>query len=145
MKKYALLVAIVLVAAVGVDRLAPVADGPAVRSDPGAETAIAQAFAQQATNRAVRGQGEVVAVLADDTRGSRHQRFILRLASGHTLLIAHNIDIAPRLPNLQPGHRIGFKGVYEFNSEGGVVHWTHHDPAGRHPGGWLRHDGTTYQ
>jgi len=145
MKKYALLLVVVLAVAIGVDRLSPTGTGPGGSDIAGAETTIADAFRQQANNRAVQGQGEVIAVLSDDTRGSRHQRFILRLADGHTLLIAHNIDIAPRVPELQRGERVRFKGIYEWNRKGGVVHWTHHDPAGRHPGGWLRYAGDVYQ
>jgi cold shock CspA family protein len=49
------------------------------------------------------GEGVVVRVLVDDNDGSRHQRFILRLASGQTLLIAHNIDIANRIEALSSG------------------------------------------
>ncbi|QOY51204.1 DUF3465 domain-containing protein [Candidatus Sulfurimonas baltica] len=40
--------------------------------------------------------GDVIRVLSDDNTGSRHQRFIIRLSSGQTLLIAHNIDLAPK-------------------------------------------------
>lgn len=43
------------------------------------------------------GEGVVDRALSDDNDGSRHQRFILRLASGQTLLIAHNIDISLRI------------------------------------------------
>lgn len=36
----------------------------------------------------------VVRVLADDERGSRHQRFIIRPDSAQTLLVAHNIPLS---------------------------------------------------
>ena len=91
------------------------------------------------------GEGVVVRVLADDNEGSRHQRFILRLASGQTLLIAHNIDIANRIEALSSGDRVEFYGQYESNPEGGVIHWTHHDPDGNHVAGWLKHNGMVYQ
>ncbi len=89
--------------------------------------------------------GTVSRVLADDNDGSRHQRFILALPSGTTVLIAHNIDLAPRIEGLRTGDRVEFSGEYEWNPQGGVVHWTHRDPQGRHAAGWLRHGGRTYQ
>lgn len=84
-------------------------------------------------------------ILPDDHEGSLHQRFIVELSSGQTLLIAHNIDIAPRIPGLRLGDEVAFRGEYDWNPEGGVIHWTHHDPNARHPGGWLKHKGKTYQ
>ena len=62
-----------------------------------------------------------------------------------TLLIAHNIDIVPRIDNLRVGDRVTFNGVYEWNDKGGVVHWTHRDPSGNHATGWLKHKGKTYE
>jgi hypothetical protein len=106
---------------------------------------LAAAFAAQRSDVIVEGQGTVSRLLADDRDGARHQRFILRLASGQTLLVAHNIDLAPRVASLAQGDVVSFKGEYEWNPQGGVLHWTHRDPAGRHVGGWLRHDGRTYQ
>jgi hypothetical protein len=44
--------------------------------------AIAEAYANQASGVQVTGAGTVSRVLADDEEGGRHQRFILRLASG---------------------------------------------------------------
>jgi len=99
---------------------------------------LAQAFAQHQSRLQVQGEGEVIKLLADDTQGSRHQRFIIRLASGQTLLIAHNIDLAPRLSPLAPGDWVSFYGEYEWNAKGGLVHWTHYDPKGVHIDGWLK-------
>ena len=106
---------------------------------------VAAAFAARQSDVQVRGAGHVIRVLADDREGSRHQRFILRLDHAATLLIAHNIDLAPRIPHLAEGDHVEFFGEYEYNDRGGVVHWTHHDPAGRHPHGWLKHQGKLYQ
>ncbi len=106
---------------------------------------IGRAYENRQSNLQVRGEGIVRRVLSDDTRGRRHQRFILELASGQTLLVAHNIDIAPRIEGLRQGDTVAFYGEYEWNDRGGVIHWTHHDPDGRHADGWLKHDGITYQ
>jgi hypothetical protein len=110
-----------------------------------ADQDIADAFANQQSGLAVSDSGVVDRVLSDDTEGGRHQRFILRLASGQTLLIAHNIDIAPRVSGLSVGDSVEFSGQYEWNDLGGVIHWTHHDPSGQHQAGWLKHGGATYQ
>jgi hypothetical protein len=109
------------------------------------DAAIARAFTAHSSGVEVSGQGVVTRVLADDNQGDRHQRFILRLGSGQTLLFAHNIDIAPRLASLKPGSVVAFRGIYEYNAQGGLVHWTHHDPSGEHPTGWLKYDGTVSQ
>lgn len=106
---------------------------------------IAQAFAQQRSDVQVQGSGKVQRTLPDDTQGSRHQRFILKLANGQTVLVAHNIDLAPRIPRLQRGDTVGFFGEYEYTAQGGVIHWTHRDPDGRHVSGWLEHNGQRYQ
>ena len=109
------------------------------------DSAIARAFKEKKRNVQVEGEGVVERILADDLAGGRHQRFIVRLGSGQTLLIAHNIDLAPRVAGLKEGDRIAFYGEYIWNSQGGIVHWTHHDPQGRHVAGWLKHKGQTYQ
>lgn len=106
---------------------------------------IANAFRDQTSGLQVTGEGIVSKLLPDENEGSAHQRFILRLASGQTLLIAHNIDVAPRVASLEAGDTVAFHGVYEWNSKGGVIHWTHHDPRGEHWAGWLKHGGETYQ
>ncbi len=108
-------------------------------------SAIEQAYENQQSDVQVKGEGTVIKLLRDDLEGSRHQRFILELSSGHTLLLSHNIDLAPRIDRLKSGDRVEFFGEYEWNNKGGVVHWTHHDPGGRHVSGWIKHQGRTYQ
>ena len=109
------------------------------------DSALTSAFENRKSDVQVSGSGVVIRILSDDTNGSRHQKFILKLSSGQTLLISHNIDLAPRIQSLQKGDTVNFYGEYEWNSKGGVVHWTHHDPKGHHIDGWLKHNGSTYQ
>jgi len=116
----------------------PAASTPA-SSSPGAASLNWQSGDQ------VRASGTVTRVLSDDNDGSRHQRFIVEVSPGRTLLIAHNIDLAPRVPSIRVGDTVSFFGEYEWNDRGGVIHWTHHDPRGTHPGGWIEHKGRRYE
>ena len=109
------------------------------------ESALANAYLQHSQDVQLMGEGEVVKVLADDNKGSKHQRFILRVPEGFTVLVAHNIDLAQRVENIAQGDKVSFYGEYVWNEKGGVIHWTHHDPRGRHVAGWLKHNGVTYQ
>ncbi|MFA6233056.1 MAG: DUF3465 domain-containing protein [Bacteroidota bacterium] len=129
-------------------------ENPSVASSPANKTsratqsnddALDRAFKSHASGLPVAGEGRVKKILNDDIEGSRHQRFIVRLSSGQTILIAHNIDLAPRVPSLKEGDLVSFSGEYEWNRNGGTVHWTHRDPRGSHRAGWLRHEGRTFQ
>ena len=105
---------------------------------------LSAAYAVKSSDVQVGSSGVVVKILSDDNTVSRHQRFILKLSNGQTILIAHNIDLAPKIETLRAGDSVEFYGEYVWNNKGGVVHWTHHDPAGRHQGGWLIHNGRKY-
>ena len=89
-------------------------------------------------------EGRVQRVLSDNLIGSRHQRFILRVSTGETLLIAHNIDIAPRIEDLEVESEITVKGEYEWNELGGLIHWTHTSEDDQHEPGWILYRGITY-
>lgn len=142
---------------------APVDPAPAAMATPAAQPAGAGPAPQDARRAAIgaspvdalyqgRTSNEMVTVsapvqrvLADDREGDRHQRFTLALPSGLRLLVAHNIDLAPRVPGLAAGDIVTVRGEYEWDERGGVVHWTHHDPAGRHQGGWIEFQGRKYE
>ena len=148
-QKYWLIAILLLIAALQVaqlERRNP-APGNTLQTDVPLQThdAIRAAFEQRRSDVQVEGSGVVTRLLPDDVDGSRHQRFIVRLAHGQTVLIAHNIDLAPRIDSLKVGDEVRFFGEYEWNSQGGVIHWTHHDPQGRHVVGWVEHRGRRYQ
>lgn len=67
------------------------------------------------------------------------------LAAGAPTGFMRICHLAPRIGGLSAGDTIAFRGEYEWNPKGGVIHWTHHDPGYRHIDGWLLHDGVTYQ
>lgn len=105
---------------------------------------VEQAYAAQHSGLWLETSGRVVRVLVDDDDGARHQKFILELDGGHTVMVAHNIDLAERVP-ARKGTTLDLRGRYEWNERGGVIHWTHHDPDGQQLGGWIKVDGLRYE
>lgn len=123
------------------------AEKAAIPSGPGTitrtRTSLDDAIRDRASGLIVESSGVITKTLPDDKDGDRHQRFIVKLDSGNTILIAHNIDLASRVP-VREGDSIEFHGQYEWSDQGGTVHWTHHDPGGRREGGWIKHAGKLY-
>jgi hypothetical protein len=140
MKKLLLAIFLVAVGHIGYARHDTTAN-PA----PESKSISSNRLGSEASHTQVHGVGVVSRILPDENNGTRHQRFIIRLQSGQTLLVAHNIDLAPRIDDLKKGDAVEYSGEYEWNSKGGVVHWTHRDPSGRHVAGWLKHDGRVFQ
>ena len=143
MKKIVIAIILAILAVAYFQSRMPPLPGP--QEDMAAEIALQNAFANQQSDIQVKGAGRVIRILPDDNEGSRHQRFIVMLGTGDTLLISHNIDLAPRIDGLEKGDAVEFYGEYVWNEKGGLIHWTHHDPDGRHVAGWVRHEGRTYQ
>lgn len=128
------------------NNVAPPPTAPAqVAASADDDARIAAAYRDRLSDIVVETTGVVTRLLPDDNEGSRHQRFIVRLRDELSLLVSHNIDLAPRIDGLRVGDTVTLRGEYEWNNKGGVIHWTHHDPRGRHPGGWIRHEGRVYE
>lgn len=94
--------------------------------------------------RWTKGEGTIIKVLPDDTNPPCHQRLLLKISDDRTLLITHNVDLAPRVENPQKGDFIIFYGEFIDNEKGGLIHWTHHDPNGGR-GGYLIHNSIRYE
>ncbi|HEY9730602.1 MAG TPA: DUF3465 domain-containing protein [Drouetiella sp.] len=82
-------------------------------------------------------------LLEDDTKGIDHQRFLVELSNGSTVLVAHNTDLAPPVP-VHEGDLVTMHGEYIWNRKGGVLHYTHHSTT-RHESGWIQFNGQVYQ
>lgn len=86
----------------------------------------------------------VFKLLSDDTRGIPHQRFLLQLTNGSTILVAHDTQMAPRVP-VRVGDMVKIHGEYIWNEKGGVIHWTHHSNSALHEPGWIEFNGQRYE
>ena len=99
------------------------------------------------SNREVVADGTVTRILGTRRGPSgTHEGFLLRLGSGCnlTVRIETNTDLTGPVP-IAVGEHVTLKGEYEYYPIGGVIHWTHHDPRGRHEGGYVQAGGQTYQ
>jgi Protein of unknown function (DUF3465) len=116
-----------------------------------AQTAIAlddkealNAQADHAIQREITVQALVKKLLPTDTEGLPHQKFLIELSNGSTILIAHDLKYAPAVP-IQPGDVLRIHGEYIWNKLGGLIHWTHHSDTPKHDSGWIDFNGMRYQ
>jgi hypothetical protein len=119
-----------------------VACGGSAQAD---DAAIVADFHNHQSNIEVTAEGSVVRLLPDRTSSTgTHEQFIIKLSSGDlTIEVEHNITIAPRVP-VALGDHVIVHGEYVWNAQGGLIHFTHHDPKGTHEGGYVQDNGKTY-
>lgn len=108
------------------------------------QSEVLQAQQQGLKHVEVTVDAQVYKLLRDDTEGLPHQRFLIGLPNGTTVLIAHDTKMAPRVP-LNKGDWVRIHGEYIWTEKGGVIHWTHHTDTPRHEGGWIDYNGLRYQ
>jgi hypothetical protein len=110
------------------------------------DVAVCAAYSGARSGVQVVADGTVTRVLGiQQGRVSPHEGFLLRLASGCSVVVRVevNTDFTGPIP-LSAGERVIVKGVYEYYPRGGVIHWTHRDPRGRHDNGYIEADGRSY-
>lgn len=84
----------------------------------------------------------VVRVLGERAGHSgEHEGFIIR-AAGRTFKVEDNVDITGPIP-LQQRDVVSLLGQLECDDF--VIHWTHHDPRGRHQSGYVKVNGKLYE
>jgi hypothetical protein len=75
-----------------------------------------------------------------------HERFIVAVRAGDVeqdILVADNISIG-RVAPVRIGDDVTVRGELAIDPSGPVIHWTHHDPRGRHESGFVRDRGVLY-
>jgi uncharacterized protein DUF3465 len=108
---------------------------------------VCQTFGAGRSHIEVVADGVVTRVLGTQPGvSSPHEGFLMRLQSGCNLVVRveANESFTGVIP-LNAGERVTVKGEYEYYPLGGVIHWTHRDPRGRHPDGYVIAGSTRYQ
>jgi len=120
--------------------------GPACAATTADNAAVERDYAEHRSTVEVTAEGAVTSVLGDDSGPSgTHQRFIIRLTGAtQTVLVDNNVTIGQRVP-VAPADEVVVHGEYIWNDQGGLIHFTHHDPAPGHEGGWIELKGVRYQ
>lgn len=108
---------------------------------------VCKLYAGQGSRTEVLVSGTVARVLGERRGPSgEHEGYLLQLDGGCDLLlrVETNTTLTGPMP-LRRNERVTVKGEYEYSPEGGVLHWTHHDPAGKHVNGYVEAGGTYYR
>ncbi len=108
------------------------------------ETEVAAAQNNRASHVQVTCTLPVKRMLRPDDKGEKHEKFLLQLSNGSTILVAHNVSRAPSVP-VEAGDIVTVHGEYIWNNKGGVIHWTHASDTPRHEGGYIDFKGQRYQ
>jgi len=111
------------------------------------DAALCAAYGAGRSHVEVVADGTVTRVLGiAPGRTSPHEGFLMRLGSGCSVVVRveANTDFTGPIP-LSVGDRVAVKGEYEYYPIGGVIHWTHRDPRGRHEGGYIEVAGRQYE
>ncbi len=107
---------------------------------------VCKAYAQHLSGIEVDAAGTVTRLLGTHPGvQSPHTGFLVELQPcGVTVRVEANTDFTGVVP-IRRGDDVVLRGEYEYYGQGGVIHWTHRDPRGRHPSGYVKVGGTTYQ
>jgi len=121
---------------------------PATTGNAADNAAVYNAWLQKRSYVEVTAAGSVARVLGTRPGPSGvHTQFLVHLGAGGnglTVRIADNVDMTGRL-QIAPGDSVVVRGEYIYDPRGGLIHWTHRDPRGRHEAGYVAVNGRYYQ
>lgn len=92
----------------------------------------------------VEGRGMVVIrTLADDNNGLRHQKWVVQLSNGSSMMAVYNLDMCERVA-LKVGDHVAMGGQFVWTNQGALLHWLHYDPRKTRPDGYVEVNGKVY-
>ncbi|HIP75819.1 MAG TPA: DUF3465 domain-containing protein [Psychromonas hadalis] len=106
---------------------------------------ITYLFNNQRGGEMVSSLGRIIKLLEDQTSPYLAQLILIRLNSGQKLIIKHNLKASTKIADLKVGEMIKFKGVYRWNSRGGMVVSTFENKQHPKRSGWVKFADKTYQ
>ena len=112
-----------------------------------ADPSLARAYADGRSHVEVQTRGTVVRVLGDRVGPSgEHVGFLIRADDLPRRLVRVEVNEDLTGPvAVRAGEPVTLRGEYAYDSRGGVIHWTHHDPRHRHPDGFVLIGGHRYE
>ncbi|MBD5633735.1 MAG: DUF3465 domain-containing protein [Candidatus Eremiobacteraeota bacterium] len=115
----------------------------------GPNGAVYDAWRSGRSHTQVTASGSVVRVLGlSHGPSGAHEGFLLHLRGsagrGLTVRVEDNVDVTGPLP-LTAGADVEVRGEYIYDALGGIIHYTHLDPRGRHAAGYVRIGDKVYQ
>lgn len=80
---------------------------------------------------------KVIQLLADDTHGLEHQKFVVQMSNSRKITVVYNLDMCEKVP-VQVGDTVSVGGEYiPTGKASGIVHWTHFDPKKNRQDGYV--------
>jgi hypothetical protein len=109
------------------------------------DVAVCAALRQQRSGVEVIADGTVAYVPTYAAPSGEHEGFFIRLRSGcaATLRVETNTAFTGPIP-LRVGERVIVKGEFDYDADGGVIHWTHRAFGSHHASGYVEAGGRFY-
>jgi hypothetical protein len=118
-------------------------------TDDSSNGAVYEAWREERSRVEVTAHGAVARILGERGGPSGpHLGLLLHLSGGEgrglTVRVEDNLDLTGPIA-LREGEAITVRGEYIYDPRGGLIHYTHRDPRGRHEAGYVEVDGRIYQ
>ena len=108
-------------------------------------TAFIRAYQERVSGLQLSVSGKITHVFPSPETGDQHQKFIVQLDAGQSVMVIHNRALGSAIDGLLEGETIEVFGEYQWDQGGGIIRRTHQDPASHRQAGWVKYKGRIYR